>query len=106
MIKTGSGIVALRPDAGTNTYSGVTVINGGGLAIASQDALGTNSDLTINNGSLIAEAAMTLDKQINLASAAADKTAVIDTNGYNVTVTGVLNGVNASGTFIKTAPVC
>lgn len=29
VIKTGSGIVALRPDAGANTYSGVTTIDGG-----------------------------------------------------------------------------
>ena len=67
MIKTGSGIVALRPDAGANTYSGVTAIDGGGLAISSQDALGTNSDLTINNGGLTAEADLTIDKRINLA---------------------------------------
>lgn len=101
VIKTGSGIVALRPDAGANTYSGVTTIDGGGLAISSQDALGTNSDLTINNGSLTAEADLTIDKRINLASAEANKTAVIDTNGHNVTAAGVLNGVVDSGTFIK-----
>ena len=101
VIKTGSGIVALRPDAGANTYSGVTTIDGGGLAISSQDALGTNSDLTINNGSLTAEANLTIDKRINLASAEANKTAVIDTNGHNVTAAGVLNGVVDSGTFIK-----
>ena len=101
VIKTGSGIVTLRPDAGANTYSGVTTIDGGGLAISSQDALGTNSDLTINNGSLTAEADLTIDKRINLASAEANKTAVIDTNGHNVTAAGVLNGVVDSGTFIK-----
>ena len=99
VIKTGSGIVALRPDAGANTYSGVTTIDGGGLAISSQDALGTNSDLTINNGSLTVEADLTIDKRINLASAEANKTAVIDTNGHNVTAAGVLNGVVDSGTF-------
>ena len=93
--------MALRPDAGANTYSGVTTIDGGGLAISSQDALGTNSDLTINNGSLTLEADLTIDKRINLASAEANKTAVIDTNGHNVTAAGVLNGVVDSGTFIK-----
>ena len=63
--------------------------------------MGTNSDLTINNGSLTAEADLTIDKRINLASAEANKTAVIDTNGHNVIAAGVLNGVVDSGTFIK-----
>lgn len=63
--------------------------------------MGTNSDLTINNGSLTVEADLTIDKRINLASAEANKTAVIDTNGHNVTAAGVLNGVVDSGTFIK-----
>ena len=66
MIKTGSGIVTLRPDAGANTYS-VSLPLMERLAISSQDALGTNSDLTINNGSLTAEADLTIDKRINLA---------------------------------------
>lgn len=101
VIKTGNGIIDLAPDAGANTYSGVTIINGGGLAIAAPSALGTHSDISINSGSLIANANMTIGKNINLASAEADKTAIINTNGHNITVQGVLNGVNANGTFIK-----
>ncbi|WP_177566829.1 autotransporter outer membrane beta-barrel domain-containing protein [uncultured Phascolarctobacterium sp.] len=101
VIKNGSGTVALLPQAGANTYSGITTISGGALAIKTESALGTNSAISIHNGGLVADANLTLTKNINMASVASE-TSIINTNGHDVTVSGELSGTNANGTFIKT----
>ena len=101
VVKTGSGTVALLPQAGANTYSGITTISGGALAIKAESALGTNSTVSIHNGGLVADANLTLTKNINMASVAGE-TSIINTNGHDVTVSGELSGTNANGAFIKT----
>jgi autotransporter-associated beta strand protein len=102
VIKSGAGIVTLAPQSGANLYTGSTAITDGGISISSANALGSGA-LAINQGSLITTADMTLNKAIYLASAVPNATAIIDTEGGStLTLTQGLQGVNASGTFLKT----
>lgn len=122
--KSGSGTLSI---AGNNTYTGATVINQGGLVLSGSNAstggttlAGANTSLEINSdaalgavpgaastnlifgagsgntSTLKANSAFTINanRTVSLASG----TGVIDTNGNNVTLGGVLTG---SGNFAK-----
>ena len=74
--------------SGTNTYSGTTTINAGTLNINSDVAFGDPStSLTIGDGTLQAGASLTLNRSISLIGAAS-----VDTNTYNMTLSGVISG--------------
>ncbi len=90
--KTGSGTLTL---AGNNTYQGGTIVSAGTLAVASNTALGTNG-LTLNNGTTLRAADnITLNNAVTLGAG----TETIDTNGYDLTLGGILSG---AGAFTKT----
>jgi len=66
--KNGTGSMVL---SGSNTYSGATVVNAGTLNAAHANALGTNTSVTVNGGSLLVSADDAINgKNLTLASTA------------------------------------
>lgn len=92
LTKDGSGTVTL---SGTNTYSGGTTINGGTVQISSDANLGNMAgELAFNGGTLRTSAALTTNRATTLNGGG-----TVDTNGFNVTMSGVIGG---AGTLTKT----
>jgi autotransporter-associated beta strand protein len=94
IIKNGSGTVNLTA---ANTYAGGTTINGGVLGIASSSALGAlpaapTINIAINNGATLGFNAngivLDANRQIQLGSGGG----VINTNGNDAAVAGVISG--------------
>ena len=77
---TGQGVLALSGSNGS--YANGITINGGALNIASVASIGTGS-LTLNGGILQVGASLTITNAITL-----DASAIIDTNGYTVDLSG------------------
>jgi fibronectin-binding autotransporter adhesin len=82
----------------TNSYTGGTIISGGTLNISSESVL-PSGPLTISSGTLQAGAPLTISRPIAIGG-------TIDTNGFNVTLSGALTAGNTgvssfAGTLIK-----
>ncbi len=106
LTKTNTGTLVLQPMVPTtsNTYLGGTTISGGVLQIFADSALGSaSSNLTINTATLQAGANLSLARPVTIGGAA-----IIDTQGFQVTMSGVMSGSGASvqklgtGTLILT----
>ncbi len=82
--KTGDGMLSLTA---ANTYTGDTVVAGGTLGLGNSAAVGTGS-LSMNDGTTLrALVSLNLANVINLSG-----NSTIDTNGYPVTLSGVMSG--------------
>jgi autotransporter-associated beta strand protein len=88
LIKNGASTLSLT---GTNTYSGPTTISNGRLLFAN-GALGTTCSLIFNGGTLQWATGNTQDISSRFAPIASGKTAVLDTNGNNVSFASALSG--------------
>ena len=82
--------------SGNNTYSGGTNIGGGVLSLATADSLGTGAVAFTGTSTLQVGSDLTLADGMSLQSGA---TGTINTNGRNVTVSGVISG---EGNLTKT----
>ncbi|MBR0656481.1 autotransporter family protein [Plastoroseomonas arctica] len=92
--KTGAGVLTLAPSAvGGNTYTGSTILTGGVLAIAADNAIGApTAAVVFNGGTLRYNAAFDLAATRPVSITAAGGT--IDTNGLATTIT---QGVTGAG---------
>lgn len=86
LVKSDTGTLIL---SGANIYSGGTVIEGGVLSIASDDALGAaDGGITFSGGSLATTAGLSTDRAVVL-----DRTGTISTaDGTALTLNGALSG--------------
>ncbi len=95
LLKTGDGVLELR---GTNTYSGVTRLRGGAVLAVNAAAFGTSTILfeggTLRYGAAIAGGYASQFAPLNFGASA-----ILDTNGFNVTLA---NGLSGSGGVTKT----
>ena len=94
--KSGEGTLTLT---GANTYTGTTYITQGTLAVSSDANLGGGAAVSFNGGTLQANASFTTAKNL------ADGTtlvAIVNTNGYNVTVSGTNNATQQTGAGMLT----
>jgi fibronectin-binding autotransporter adhesin len=96
---------------GRNTYRGGTLVtNGAILSVNNSASLGAStSTLTLNNGTLVADASITIPQPVKLLGAPPG-TDLINLNSYNVTFSGPLSGpgvltVVNSGTLNLTGTV-
>ena len=81
--------------AGSNSYSGLTSINGGTLSLANSAALAGGGNITFGGGELQYSASNTQDYSSQIVKSAAP--IAIDTNGQNVTFAGNLASTNSGG---------
>lgn len=89
LTKDGSGTAIL---SGTNTYSGGTAINGGAVQISSDANLGNAAGgLAFDGGTLRTSAGLTTHRATTLNAGGG----TIDTNGFDVSMGGVIGGAGA-----------
>ena len=81
--------------SGSNTFTGVTNINGGTLNLGSSDALGGNGSLTFRGGTLQHTSGNTEDYSSRIINSTGAIT--IDTNSQNVTYASGLSASNTGG---------
>ena len=81
--------------AASNSYSGLTSINGGTLSLANSAALAGGGNLTFGGGVLQFSASNTQDCSSRIVNSVAP--IAIDTNGQNVTFAGNLASTNTGG---------
>ena len=93
----GSGTLVL---AGSNSYQGVTNLNGGKIVVASPDAFGSSTALDFNGGGL--QFAAVADPSAATMTFNARQT-ILDTNGYNITFSNPIGGGGAGGIYKKGA---
>jgi autotransporter-associated beta strand protein len=98
LVKSGAGTLTLT---GQNTYSGTTVINEGVLAVGSDANLGTANSIEFGGGTLRATQSFSSSKNITRSTSSL---AVIDTGGFDVTLTGVTDRVSKTGQGVLTLP--
>ena len=84
LTKTGNGVLTL---GGSNTYTGLTAINGGVLSLANTGALAGTSEITFSGGTL----QFTGNNNVDYSNLIGGSTGAIaiDTNGQSVTSAGV-----------------
>ena len=84
--KIGSGALTL---SGANTYTGGTTINNGTIIVGADNNLGASSgNISMNGGILQYSAGFETARNLSVGFA------VINTNGFNSTMSGVISGVN------------
>jgi autotransporter-associated beta strand protein len=94
LIKEGTGTATLSAPTG-NTYTGLTQINAGTLALGGTDALGGGGDITFNGGNLRHSGSNTVDYSGRIVNSTGP--IAIDTNGQNVTYAGNIAASNTGG---------
>ena len=96
LAKTGTGILTI---SGVNTYQGGTLILGGTLEISNNNNLGNVAGaVTFGNGATLKTlAGITSARAISLGAVANTGGGVIDTNGFNSTLTGIITGAAGNG---------
>jgi fibronectin-binding autotransporter adhesin len=78
---------------GINTYSGGTTVKNATLSINSGASLGASTGaLTLNNGTLVADANIATNRAVNLIG-----TDIINTNSFAVSLSGNINGTGMLG---------
>lgn len=102
LTKTGEATLTL---GGNNSYTGVTAINQGALAVSSDANLGGGSTVEFNGGSLMATASFVSGKGL---ATGTPRSGTIDTNGFDVSFAGANAGAvskTGAGTLTLSHPV-
>ncbi|PLY58408.1 hypothetical protein HBH1_03199 [Herbaspirillum sp. BH-1] len=94
LVKTGPGSLTL---SGDNSYSGGTLLQGGTLGVGSKTALGSGP-LSMSDGTTLRAAAdkLTLANAVSLSG-----TGNIDTQAYNMTLSGAISDGTSTGSLTK-----
>ncbi len=94
LVKTGAGSLTLTGD---NSYSGGTLLQGGTLGVGSKTALGSGP-LAMSDGTTLRAAAdkLTLANAVSLSG-----TGNIDTQAYNMTLSGAISDGTSTGSLTK-----
>lgn len=105
LVGTGGSVIKNTADTlhltGTNNYIGGTTINAGTLNINSDAALGLSTTSISITGSSTLQLAATIGSMARAISIDAAKTLTIDTNGFNLTNSGIFSG---SGSLLIQGP--
>lgn len=92
LTKAGSGVLTLT---GSNSYTGVTGVNGGVIALENQAAIGASGPVTFGGGSLRYSASNQEDYSSRFANSAGAIS--VDTNGQTVTYASAIASTNVGG---------
>jgi fibronectin-binding autotransporter adhesin len=92
LTKAGSGVLTLT---GSNTYTGVTGVDGGVVALESVGAIGATGDITFGGGTLRYSASNQVDYSSRIKDSGS--AASIDTNGETVTFANAIASSNVGG---------
>jgi autotransporter-associated beta strand protein len=96
VVKTGTGVWDFRPSS-QNTYSGPTILNGGGIRLNSAGALSPNSDVTINGESSLRASVPVTGRRITINTVAGYQSG---STPLSVSGSGVFNLASDSGPAI------
>ena len=104
LTKQGGGTLTLSGLA--NTYSGITTVNGGTVAIGADNNLGNNGGIVLNGGALSAASSLTLNasRSVAVGPASGSGTGTLDAaSGQTLTFNGVIgNNLSGTGSLTKT----
>jgi autotransporter-associated beta strand protein len=81
--------------SGTNTFTGLTKISNGTVALGSANALGGGGNITFNGGTLQSSSSNTVDYSSKIVNSTGPIS--LDTNGQNVAYAGGLGSSNTGG---------
>ena len=99
LVKQGAGIFTL---SGVNTYNAGTSMSAGTLNINADAALGSGGTALNVTGSSTLQLAASIGAMARTMPITAGQTLTVDTNGFNLTNSGIISGVTGSVTKIST----